>query len=261
MDLKLANRQGFMAELLLLTDGDDIEKNAWEPLRPFSLFYERFWRTHVYPLRCHDSIHFRNGIDEQFETLAMNHYTTFANLARAHQKISTKSEDFKFSEEIYANLQRAAEVAMKTVDAFRKLYRECLQTSPKVSTEGLAIIEESFRIYRNILHDPVLATVKDEDGVRLIPRRDKMDKYRRWTAAMYDRNLKDFVPVEKQLKDDFAKLSSSLQSAWKEMEGASKLLVKSPRYIKRRDAGESPPQPSTAVPIAVSGSIIELDKK
>jgi hypothetical protein len=56
-------------------------------------------------------------MDEDFETLAMCNYTTFVNVARAFHKIESRSEDFKFSEEIYANLQRTAEVAIKTVDA------------------------------------------------------------------------------------------------------------------------------------------------
>ena len=204
-------------------------------------------------LRCAESIYLRNGLDDDFETLAMCNYTTFVNVARAFQKIENKSEDFKFSEEIYANLQRAAEVAIKTVDVFRKIYAECLNRKPKVSRAALQRIKGSFMTYRNILHDPILATVKNS-GVRQIPCRDKVGKYRRWTTAMFERDPEDFISVEMQLRNDFAALCSSLQSTWAEMSEASKDLANNPQYVKRRSMGVSRTQGSTAVRLFASGT-------
>jgi len=243
-----------MAEVSLLVDGDETERNAWESLRPYFHRYEGFWHTHIFPLRCPGVITLRDGIDEEFETLAMCNYTTFVNVARAFQKIQSKSEGLKFSEEIYSNLQRAAEVAIKTVDSFRKIYQACLNRKSDVSTSPLSKIELSFKTYRNILHDPILATVK-KDGVRLIPRRDKTEKYRRWTTAMYHQEPVDFVAVETQLRSDFEALCSALQSTWKAMEEASIVLIKNREYIRRRSKGVSPSKPSTVVPSASGTSV------
>lgn len=224
-----------------MTHGDQIEQETWNLLRPCFQRYESFWLTHVYPLRCKGSIYLRRGLDERFEELAMCHYTTYVNLARARQKIESRSEDFKFCEEIYANLQRAAEVAIKTVTAFRTIYQECLGRGPKVNDAPIGRIAESFKIYRNLLHDPILATAKDAD-TRFIPCRDKMDKYHRWTAVMYERDERDFVPVEKQLWSDWLALCSALQTTWRDMEEASSELLKNSKYVERRDKGDSPSQ-------------------
>jgi hypothetical protein len=249
-----------MVEAALLTEGDEIERSEWPALRRFFPSYESLWRRHVYPLRCQGSIYFRRGIDERFEQMAMNHYTTFVNLARARQKIETKVDDLKFWEEIYANLQRAAEVAVKTVEVFREICQECLGKRSAINTTGLAQVQESLRRYRNFLHDPVLATLKDEHAVRLIPRRDKLENYRLSTTVMYERDPRDFVPVDKQLWDDFLSLCSALQSVWKEMEEASTALVQNTRYVKLRDAGQPSVGFSTAVPLSVSGTIIKTSQ-
>ena len=44
-------------------------------LRMFLSKYEVLWRMHVEPLRSSNSIYLRDGIDADFETFAMNHYT------------------------------------------------------------------------------------------------------------------------------------------------------------------------------------------
>jgi hypothetical protein len=50
---------------------------------------------HVEPLRNPGSIALRRGIDADFEVFAMNHYSTYINLVRAHDKIQVKCDHFR----------------------------------------------------------------------------------------------------------------------------------------------------------------------
>jgi hypothetical protein len=243
----------------LLESGDAIERETWPDLRAYLSKYEALWRMHVLPLRNPRSIHLRDGSDEDFEVFAMNQYTTYVNVARAFQKIQSCSDDFKFAEEIWANLQRAAEVATKATDAFAKIYRECIGDKLPLDTSKLQLLEASIKQYRNVLHDPMLGTVLDGYGTRLIPRRDAMQKYSRWTNVMYHREESDFVAVEVQLRGDFDRVCGVLQDRWKQLEQASEHLIQNVEYLKRRSAGKvSSPQPSVCNPLAASGTATRL---
>ncbi len=120
----------------------------------------------------------RPGIDPNLETFAMNNYTAYLNIARALRKIESNADDLKFAEEIWANLQRAVEVAIKASKAFSDFYRDCVRKEAKINTERLDSAETSVKSYRNRLHHPVLATLKDANEIRLIPKRDKSDRSR-----------------------------------------------------------------------------------
>jgi hypothetical protein len=252
----------------LLRHGDELETETWAKLEPHLSKYELVWRMHVVPLRAPGSIYFRSGIDPNLETFAMNNYTAYVNIARALGKIESKADDFKFAEEIWANLQRAVEVALKAVKAFSDFYRDCTRKEARINTERLDSAETSVKIYRNRLHHPVLATLKDANEIRLIPKRDKIDKYDLWTKVMFDPDLSDFVPVEAQLRDDFSRVCSSLQDFWAQIERISVELLHNAEYQRRTAPTvvfgtdvryriidqDSSSVATTSVPISPSGS-------
>jgi MFS superfamily sulfate permease-like transporter len=222
----------------LLENGDEIEKRTWPKLKHYLSKYETLWRMHVEPLRIRGSIHLRDGIDEDFEVFAMNHYTTYLSLSRAFDKIEERLDDFTFAEEIWANLQRATEVARKAAIAFAKLYEECTRKPSQLNIAKLDQVESDIKLYRNLLHGPMIGTVKDGNGVRLIPRREVVEKYVLWSRAMYHGDESDFVPVDTQLAEDFNRVCSVLQDLWKQIETASERLVTTRDYLRRRSAGK-----------------------
>jgi hypothetical protein len=231
-------RQSAEQSLVSLSEsGDATEQEWWPQLQTFVSKYEVLWRMHVEPLRSSNSIYLRDGIDADFETFAMNHYTAFVNLARALDKIQRHSDDLKYAEEIWSNLQRVAEVAANATSAFKKIYRKCTHKDPRINTAKLLAVTDSLKKYRNVLHDRMPGTVMDSSGMRLIPRREIMEKYSLWTTAMYHRDDSDFVPVEAQLQNDFARLCAILQDLWGQIEDASHPLVTDKDYLALRAAG------------------------
>jgi hypothetical protein len=64
-----------MAQATVPEDGDAIEKATWPALALFFPHYEEFWTIHLAPLRSTGSIHPRRGIDDDFQFLAMQHYS------------------------------------------------------------------------------------------------------------------------------------------------------------------------------------------
>ncbi len=239
----------------LLESGDAMEREWWPQLQPYVSKYEVLWRMHVEPLRSPGSIYLRDGINKDFEIFAMNHYTTYVNLARAFDKIESGSEDLKYAEEIWSNLQRAAEVAINATNAFTNIARECTRADPRVNTAKLLQVEQSIKDYRNLLHEPMPGTVKDSGGTLLIPRRDLLEKYFLWTTVMYHRDDSDFVPVETQLRDDFGRLCAVLQDLWSQIEDASRRLVTNREYLTRRAAGSASTLSASVLnPLAASGT-------
>lgn len=78
------SKVAFMALATILEDGVVVEKATWPLLRDFFPRYETFWHIHTVPLRSTGSIHPRRGIDEDFEFLAMQHYSLYVNLVNAY---------------------------------------------------------------------------------------------------------------------------------------------------------------------------------
>jgi len=237
----------------LSESGDAIERETWPQLKNYLSKYEVLWQMHVEPLRSTGSIYLRDGIDEDFEVLAMNHYTTYLNLVRAIRKIESRLDDFAFAEEIWANLQRATEVAKKAASAFVKLCEECTGKPLQLNLLKLDQLESDIKLYRNLLHGPMPGTVKDGD-VRMIPRRDLIQKYALWSSAMYHRVEGEFVPVETQLWNDFYRTCGVLQDLWKQIETLSEPLATNNIYLKRRSAGQAAIRASVSNPDAASGT-------
>jgi hypothetical protein len=215
--------------------------------------YETLWQMHVEPLRNPGSIDLRDGIDPDFESFAMNHYSTYVNLVRALEKIEVKSDDLGFAEEIWAQLQRAVEVAIKQAEAFTKIYFDVTKKKPRIGTAKLQELESSIKEYRNILHEPLQASIKSPDGIRLIPRRDALQKYKRWTDVMYHREDEDFVPVDAELWADFNRVCGILRGFWSDIEQESREILENKKYLAKRGLGTatvsvycSPVQSATA---------------
>jgi hypothetical protein len=243
-----------MCSARLDSEGDELEREHWPRLQVHFSGYERFWQRHVCPLRCSGSIRLKRGIDSAFERIAMCHYALFENLARSLQKIESHSDDFKFFEEIYANLHRAAEMAGAVTNTFSQLHKDCTQKSAAINPVEINRVKDEFTDYRDIIHHPRPTTVKD-GSVRLVPKPDAVRKYREWTKAMYERDPADFVPVESQLNDHFQRLCAALNQTWERMERASITLVATPEYQIRLLKGDDPGLASTSVGFFVSGQI------
>lgn len=223
-----------------LTDhGDAVERSTWPTMKSYISKYETLWQMHVEPLRNPGSIALRRGIDPDFEVFAMNHYSTYINLVRAHDKIQVKCDDLAFAEEIWAHLQRAVELAIKEGEAFERIVVDAARKKPRVDTTNLHKLQSSIGEYRNILHDPIQASIKNADGIRLIPRRDTLEKYRRWTAVMYDRDDADFVPADTELQSDFTRVCAILQGFWSDIERESREILENQRYLAKRDSGSA----------------------
>jgi hypothetical protein len=249
---------GSNGALSLQCDGDELEQQTWGELKDYIGLYETIWRTFSAPLRREQSIYFRDGIDPDLETLAMCNYTAYLNVARALDKIKKLEDDLKFSEEIWANLQRAVEVGKKAASAFERVSDTCTGSKRKLDIHQLEGAEEAIKKYRNRLHDPVPATIKDDAKIRLIPRRDLLDQYDLWTKVMYRAKRDDFVPVEGQLRSDLWMTCQALQSLWAQMRDRSAELVALRSFQTKLAAGaRNPLQDGSPVnSMGVSGTIV-----
>src|SRR5579871_840067 len=174
--------------------GDKLERDHWGHLQVLIPHYETFWQRYVYPLRSGHSIWFRNGIDPDLEDLAIASYSTYSTLARARQKIYSEHDEYRFLEELYAMVQRAAEIGVKLLNQFAEFYTGLRHCAPPVSASPTEqFIESRLKKYRNLLHDAILAMPKDDRRRRLIPKPEHIDQYRRWTVVMYEFKQADFV--------------------------------------------------------------------
>lgn len=256
--MDLGSQFGSQPSLSLLSDGDELERETWEELGGYIGLYETIWLLFSAPLRKENSIYFRDGIDPELEMLAMCNYTAYVNMARALGKINGNLDDLKFSEEIWANLQRAIEVGQKAAGAFEKVYASSTGRIVKLDVRQLDGTEAEIKKYRNRLHHPVAATRK-EDETRLLPRRDLLDKYYLWTEVMYHAKRADFVTVEGQLRSDLGMACQALQSVWAQMRDQAPSLLALPKFQKKLSAGaRNPFQGATQVNLmGASGTIAD----
>jgi hypothetical protein len=218
--------------------GDKTERSYWQYLRNLIPHYEDFWQMHVFPLRSKGSIWFRSGLDQDCERVAIANYSTFSATARAWHKIYSAHDRYKYPEELYAALQRAIELGVKLASRFTDLFQHVAERPCPVSSQTLTDFKDNrLSLYRNLLHDELLAKPKDLHGKRLIPKPEQVDKYRDWTSVMYDMNPNDFVRAEVQIKNDFRSSCSRLEELWKEMCLASKAILDLPSYHERLAKG------------------------
>src|SRR5438034_1547458 len=140
----------------LLIDGDQTERQTWGALKDYIPHYERFWQLYVHPLRQSGSICLRANLDETVESMAVHNYSIYVSLARAHGELVQRHAEFRFFEEIYGHLFRAAEMAQKTVRKFDQMYVSCLRGPAKIPTKALANVRDRLSEYRNLVHDAIL---------------------------------------------------------------------------------------------------------
>lgn len=222
---------------LLADEGDDLEKESWPDLKQYFPAYEVFWQLNVYPLRSSGIVLLREGLDTEMERMAIVHYSTYVNLARGSGKIQNRSEDFKYFEEIYANLYRASEMAGETIAKFCTLYKKCVKREITIHSDKLQKVSSRLKLYRNLIHGNIFATRRDSSGRRRIPKVEKLDDYELWSCMRSSNQLSDFVDAEEQLWRDFKSLCSALQDSWKDMLTASKVLLNNAEYIKLLRSG------------------------
>lgn len=227
----------------LLHDGDAIEKATWPSLKGFFPHYERFWQIHIVPLRSTGSIHPRRGIDEDFEFLAMQHYSLYVNLGKAYARILGPEAltSFGFPDEIYGILQRVAELALKVVGRFQEILQKCFGRAVAVDTLKIRKLVHRIDGYRNLIHKELLAVQADPSGRLLVPKPEKLVKYPRWTDVLYAASAEDFIDVHKQLVDDFRALCSALETTWKTLCELSVRLTDNKAYLAKQALGESVP--------------------
>src|SRR5207248_2293588 len=97
------------------------------------------------------SIQPRCGIDEDFEQLAMLHYSTYVRLHCAVKKIAGNKGDLRFPDEIYLHLYAAAELGFKAAEKFCQIYQQCLKSKAGVDSSRLRTLKDRFAEYRNIV--------------------------------------------------------------------------------------------------------------
>jgi hypothetical protein len=233
-------------------DGDAIEQKTWPEIKPFFPHYEEFWRQHLYPLRAPGTVQPRQGLDEQFELLAMNHYSVYVSLTRADAKLASAA-DLLFPDEIYWNLFRACELAAKVIWLFSDICSNCGAGRPPINQKPLNRARERICHYRHLIHRPIQAIGTDASARPLIPRHDKLNQYDLWSKTLYGPGVAaDYVDAGQQLKKDFEDLCAALEIAWTGMCEFSKQLVTNSDYLKRRDVGKPSPVKSK---ISDDGSI------
>ena len=224
----------------LARDGDETERGYWGNLSSLIPHYETFWRYHVFPLLVPNQICLRDGLDPQFESLAIANYSTFVSIGRARHKIFVAHENYKYVEEHYAALQRCCELGKKLIQRFDHLFESLTKRRSGVSPSKLEqFIEGRLNDYRNLLHDEMLSTPKDEEERRLIPKFEKIDEYRNWSRTMYHFKRADFVVASDQLKDDFKATCSRLEDGWEAMCKASETIMDLQEYLRRRSLGSA----------------------
>jgi hypothetical protein len=245
-----------MESRTLLADGDALERSTWTNVGGLFPHYEEFWQTHLLPLRAEGSIQPRRGVDEDFEFLAMFHYSTYVNLERAIQKCQDLGDNIWFPDEVYLRLCSAAELGFKVVERFRLIYEACLKERPDVRSDRLRQLKETFADYRNLLHEQLPAVRSDAHANTSMPRRDKIQAYRKWTTVLYEARAEDFVSVRVQVDNDLRALCSALEDAWKKMCKLSGRLVTNGNYLRRRAAGESAGEPAPGGVLTFSNAAV-----
>ena len=161
-----------MALVYLLEHGDAVEQATWSVMKGFLPHYEEFWQIHIVPLRSTGSIHPRRGIDEDFEFLALQHYSLYVNLGKAYARVlgAEAITSYGFPDDVYGVLQRVAELALKVVDRFQQLFYKCAGQTVRVDTLKISRLLGRIDGYRNLIHKELLAVQGDPSGRLLVPR-------------------------------------------------------------------------------------------
>ena len=231
--------------LNLLEHGDSVEQSDWERIREYFPLYEEFWRRHLVPLRSPGTISLRSDLDADVECLAMHHYSCFVALSRAFRDGSEGQFDDPVS--IFANLQRACEMAEGVRDKFRELFRRCTGRTANVTDQSIQNAHERVRPYRNFLHKPIMGTLRTRDGDILVPKQGVLGQYPNW-SSLRGAPDEDLVAIRELFWNLFRGLCSALQNTWKDMMASSSELLASRKYQAIQAGGSAVSQPVQELP-------------
>jgi hypothetical protein len=84
--------------------------------------------------------------------------------------------------------------------------------------------------YRNFVHEDVMGIMVHE-GKRYIPKRDQLEKYRRW-SMLRKASLGDFIELDDALKKQFKELCDLLNDHWGQLLKDSREVLASANYEK-----------------------------
>jgi hypothetical protein len=196
---------------LLASHGDVRERELWPSLSLHFASYASFWATFVFPLRDESGQRIRRDVDERLELMAQENYNCFLSLAKALVNIG----NIEHPEIEYNNLQNAANAARATVEHFVGFVRSTSSHAVEISVENLADLARRVALYRNFIHEGVVALVQIDD-VFYIPRPECLDKYRRW-SQLQEADRRDFTPVAEDMRSEFQSLCGLIDARWKEM--------------------------------------------
>jgi hypothetical protein len=187
----------------------------------------------------------------------MPHYSLYVTLGKAYERIlgTEALTSIGFPDDIYALLQRVAELALKIVGRFEQVFYGCVQEKVKVDTLKLNKIIDTIDGYRNLIHGEFLAVQSDPSGRIFVPRPDQLSQYPKWTDVLYHPRAEHFVDVHTQLIDAFRSLGSGLETTWKGLCELSRRLSADKTYREKQAKGESVPVVSLTVP-PVSGTFM-----
>ena len=111
----------------LLQDGDPREKANWPYLSSDFPNYETFWQTVIVPLRAHNSLNLKAGLDPTLERIAMIHYTIFRCMGKVRGLLAHESLGFDFFDEAFLNLDRAVALAVEFLSLCDSMWRRLSQ--------------------------------------------------------------------------------------------------------------------------------------
>src|SRR2546426_5167851 len=195
----------------IIRDGNGIERESWSDMKDYFPSYEKFWATHIVPLRSAGTKTIRDGVEPTLEEIAMLHYSCYMNLCRAWKKAKDK-EQLRFFPEIYANLVSASTLAIRLLKRFESLCSACdCEFQAGHDRELGAFTQKELKPYRNALHDPLSGYRKSLDGLFYVPKKEKFRKsddrriYPRWSET-YHYATSEFVSINEQFEWDFKEL-------------------------------------------------------
>lgn len=161
------------------------------------------------------------------ELLAQSHYKCFQSLRLAHKKL----DETRHAEQTFSHLQNAANRAREVIMQFNQLRAACAPAVDVVPDTELGAFAIRITKYRNAIHEDMLPMCLI-DGQMHIPKVDRLDKYKRW-SALETADRADLVVLRRELNDDFNELCRLIGAGWTAMLARSDALIQSAEYQRR----------------------------
>lgn len=165
--------------------GDRHERRRWPLVRDRFANYEVFWRLYVVPLTnrvCGPAtelgdtswIRVRGDVSQEWEKLAVSHYSVFYHLSRAAERrveqAGVKPGEPTHPEDVVYLLQTCCENAKDFYDAVRAIGGDAVNYLPHQPLNNFPVLFRKIDTYRNLLiHNPVLGR-GEKHGETLLPK-------------------------------------------------------------------------------------------